>query len=159
MRSYSASESTQMVEKLSDHLIAQNALDQVQIVIDQRRRLRSIRTLLDLIPQADQEAQVRAQLLFARVLCRRANDKAAGGLAFFADQNALQPLPLFVRPDLARHSDVVDRRHEDQKASGQRDVAGDARALLRDRLLGNLDQDLLPLLQQLGDDRQVARLR
>jgi hypothetical protein len=38
-------------------------------------------------------------------------------------------------------------------------MAGDTRALLRNRLLGNLDQNLLALFQQLGDDRQIARLR
>ncbi len=51
------------------------------------------------------------------------------------------------------------RRHENQKAPRQRDVAGDARALLGDGLLGNLHQDLLPRLQQIGNDRQVRGLR
>ena len=75
-----------------------------------------------------------------------------------ADQNALQPLALFVGRDLARDADVVDRRHVDQEASRQRDVAGDARALLADGLLGNLDQNLLAFLQQVADGGQVGGL-
>ena len=70
----------------------------------------------------------------------------------------LQALALFVGGDLARDADVVDRRHEDQEAAGQRDVGGDARAF-RDRLLGDLDEDLLARLQQFGDGRQIGHLR
>ncbi len=43
------------------------------------------------------------------------------------------------------------RRHVHQEAAGQRDVRSDARALLPERLLGNLDDDLLPFLQQVAD--------
>jgi len=72
--------------------------------------------------------------------------------------HALQPLPLFVAGDLARHSDVIHRRHVHQEPSGQRDVAGDARAFLADRLLGDLHQDLLPFLEQVGDLGRRAAL-
>ena len=48
---------------------------------------------------------------------------------------------------------VVHRRHEHQKASRQRDVTRDARALLADRLLGNLDQHFLSFLEQFADLR------
>jgi hypothetical protein len=77
---------------------------------------------------------------------------------FLADQDALETLALLVGGDLTRHADMVHRRHEDQEAARERDVAGDARTLLGNRLLGNLHQDFLPLLQQLTDDRQVAGL-
>ncbi len=53
---------------------------------------------------------------------------------------------------------MIHGRHEDQEAAGQRDVAGDARALLGDGLLRDLYQDLLPLLQQVADDGQVGNL-
>ena len=59
--------------------------------------------------------------------------------------------------DAARHADVVRRRHEDQMAAGQRDDRGDARALGADRLLGDLDEDLLALLEALLDRQRRAR--
>ena len=72
--------------------------------------------------------------------------------------DALQPLALFLGSDLARHADVIHRRHVDQETARQRDVAGDARALLADRLLGDLYQDLLAFFQQVGDQRTCSRL-
>src|ERR1700690_2745667 len=48
---------------------------------------------------------------------------------------------------------MVHRRHEHQKPSRQRDVAGDARALFPDRFLGDLNQNLLSFFQQFADLR------
>ena len=74
-------------------------------------------------------------------------------------EDPLQALALFVGGDLAADADVGDGGHEDQEAAGQRDVGGDARALLGDGLLGDLDQDLLAGLEQVADDGQVGGLR
>ena len=74
-----------------------------------------------------------------------------------AHHDALQPLPLFVGCDLARNSGMVHGRHVDQKPPRQRDVAGNARALLADRLLGNLHQNFLAFLQQIADLRDFLR--
>ncbi|HEX8097712.1 MAG TPA: Rne/Rng family ribonuclease, partial [Pyrinomonadaceae bacterium] len=41
-------------------------------------------------------------------------------------------------------------------SSGQRDVRGDARTIFGDGLLGNLDDDLLPLAQEVGNHRLLA---
>ena len=71
-------------------------------------------------------------------------------------QDAPQPQALFVGGDLAGDAHVVDGRHVDDVPSGQRDVRSDAGALLAERLLGDLDQDFLPLLQQVGDGRSGA---
>ena len=144
--------------KVIAHLVAQNALHQVQVVINKRWCLGRIGTLFDLGPEADQEANVRAQIFFAGPIRRGANDKAATDCSLFADQNALQTLALLVGGNLPRHTHMIHRRHEDQKAAGKRDVTGDARTLLRNRFLGYLHQDFLPLLQQLTDNRQVAGL-
>ncbi len=124
-------------------LVAQNALDERQIVIDQRRGLGRVGALLDLVPQVEQEAQVGAQLFFRRALGRGANDESAGGFAALVHQNALEPLALFVGGDFAADADVRDGGHEDQEAARQGDVRGDARALLGDGLLGDLNQNLL----------------
>src|SRR5713226_5565196 len=51
----------------------------------------------------------------------------------------------------------MNRGHVDQEAAGQRDVAGDARALFAERLLGNLDDDVLAGLQHLGNELGTTR--
>src|SRR3954452_14399753 len=53
---------------------------------------------------------------------------------------------------------MVHRRHVDQKTSGQRDVAGDARAFFADWFFGDLDQNLLAFFEKIRDLRQVLRL-
>jgi hypothetical protein len=53
--------------------------------------------------------------------------------------------------DAARDADVLHRRHVDDVAARERDVARHARALGADRVLGHLDDDLLPLLDDLVD--------
>ena len=75
-----------------------------------------------------------------------------------AQDDALQALPLFLGRDLARHSRVIHGRHVNQETSGQGDVAGDARALLADRFLGNLNQNLLAFFQQIADQGNRCRL-
>src|SRR6266550_7049705 len=48
---------------------------------------------------------------------------------------------------------MIDRRHEYEKASRHRRVRGEARALGADRLLRDLDDDLLAFFQELLDFR------
>ena len=114
---------------------------------------------LDVGPQVEQEAQVAAELLFAGAGGGGADDEAAGGLALFAEQDLLEAAAFAVRLDLARDAGVVDRRHEDQEAAGKGDVRGDAGALLGDGLLGDLAENLLAGLEQVGDGGEVGGLR
>jgi hypothetical protein len=51
----------------------------------------------------------------------------------------------------------MDRRHVDEEAAGQRDVAGDAGALLAERFLGDLDDDVLTGFQHFADELRTAR--
>ena len=142
------------------HLVAQHALHQVEVVIDQRRRLAALGAVLDLSPQMLQKADVGTQFVFLDVGRCRPHDEAAQAVFALAGHDALQTLALFFGIDLARHANVVHRRHVHQEPARQRDVAGDARALLGDWLLGDLDQDFLPFLQQVGDQRQrTVRMR
>jgi len=89
----------------------------------------------------------------------RRSSSGAPSAAALVNQNALQALALFIGLDLAADADVGDGGHEDQEASGQGDVRGDARALLGDRLLGDLNQYLLAGFQEVADDGQVGGLR
>ena len=57
----------------------------------------------------------------------------------------------------ARHAGVIHRGHVDQEASGQRDVAGNAGALLADGFFCDLNQNFLTFFEQFGDQRHVLR--
>ncbi len=116
------------------------------------------RALLDVGPEVEQEAEVAAELFFAGALGCGADDESAGGFALFAEQNFFQAAAFAVGLDLARDAGVVDRRHEDQEAAGQSDVRGDARALLGDGLLGDLNENLLAGLEQVADGGEVGGL-
>ena len=82
-----------------------------------------------------------------------ADDHAAGEAVLLAElaDDAAQARALFARFDLARHADVVDRRHEHQEPARHRHVRGQPRALGAERLLDDLDEDLLAFLQQVFD--------
>src|SRR5580698_1747412 len=140
-------------------LVAQDSLDEREIVIDERGRFGGVGTLLDLVPEVNEEAQVGAELFFRRALGGGADDESARGFAALADENALEAMALFVGGDFAADADVRDSGHEDQEAAGKSDVRSNARALLGDGLLGDLDKDLLAGLEQVGDDGQIGGLR
>ncbi len=98
-------------------LVAQHALDDVQVVIDQRRRLVALGAVLDFRPETFEEADVGAQLVFAGALRGGADDEAAVAVFALAEHDALQALAFFFGGNLARHAGVVHRRHVDQKAA------------------------------------------
>ncbi len=75
-----------------------------------------------------------------------------------AVDDPFQPLALFVRSNLPRHARVIHRGHIHKEPSRQRDVAGDACALLADRLLGNLHQYFLSFFQDVADHHRRTRL-
>ena len=144
------------LRKIGVHLVAQHALHQVQVVIDQGRRLAVLCAVLDLSPQMFKETNVGAQFVFLDIGRCRSNDEAAQSVLALAGNDALETLALFFRIDLARHTDVIHRRHVHQEPPRQRDMAGNARPFLGDRLFSNLDEDLLPFFQQVGNQRLRA---
>src|SRR5260370_15811715 len=132
--------------KASGDLVPQDPLHQIEIVVNQRRRLGGVRSAADLIPQVDEEADIGAQIVFAGSGRGRAHDETAVGFAAFAHYNPLEPMTILFRGDLARDPRLAARGHLDQESSRQSDVAGDARTLLGDRFFSNLYQDLLAFL-------------
>ena len=84
--------------------------------------------------------------------------KPPDGVALLGEEDFFEAAAFAVGLDLAGDAGVVDGGHEDQEAAGERDVRGDARALLGDGLLGDLDEDLLAGLQQVADGGQVGGL-
>src|SRR5581483_8176095 len=84
-----------------------------------------------------------------------ADDHAAGEtvrLAKFA-HDAAEAAALVARFDLARDADVIHGRHEDEEPAGHRYVRGEARAFGAERLLYDLDDDLLAFFQEVLDLR------
>src|SRR5206468_6535338 len=57
--------------------------------------------------------------------------------------------------DLAAHADAFGEWHEDQKATGERDLSSHARPLRRDGLLGNLNDQVLAALEDVLDGRRL----
>src|SRR5260370_6992948 len=51
----------------------------------------------------------------------------------------------------------MNRRHVNEETTRQSDVAGNARALFAERLLGDLDDDVLAGLQHFGNELRAAR--
>ena len=120
-------------------------------MIDQRGGLAFIGTVLDLGPQVFQKTNVGPEFFLRSTLCRSAHDEAAVTVFAFAHHDPLEPLAFLVGRNLAGNSRMVDGRHVHQKTSRERDVAGYAGTLLADGFLGNLHQDLLSFLEQIGN--------
>src|SRR6267142_252691 len=134
--------------------VADAAQDQVQVRVDAGGRLHRLALLAHLVPQPEEELDVRRQLLAGLVLGDGADDEAGARRAVAVDQLA-QPPALLLVLDPAGDPDVIDGGHEDQVPAGQRDVAGDPGALGADGVLHRLDQDLVALLEQVLDLRPL----
>ena len=119
--------------------------------MQQHRRGALVGLGADVLPQVVEELHVAGDFFFGAAFGGGAGDESAHRTRPFALQNALQAQALFVARDLARDAHVFERRHVDHVAARQRDVRGDARALLAERLLGDLNDDFLAFLQQIGD--------
>ncbi len=125
--------------------------------MDQRGSALALPRFENHLPLADEKIHVGPQVVLAFTLRNGPHDEPAAGRPQPLDKAAQALLLLFVL-DAPRDADVIDRRHEHEVASRQGDVRGDAGALGADRLLGHLHQDLLTLLQQLLDMRQLLFL-
>ncbi len=130
--------------------VTYGANDEVGLFVQQVRRLHSVVLLEDLAPELDEHVHVTPQLLVGDPFADGADDEAGAGRSGVFD-DAAQALALFVGVDAFGDADVGDGRHEDDVASGQRDVAGEAGSLGADRLLGDLDEDLLAPFEGLLD--------
>jgi hypothetical protein len=120
--------------------------------------------LSNLGPHLMEIGEVADDVLFGSTASRGPDDDAAGKPVLLAElaDDAAEAGALLARIDFAGHTDMVDRRHEDQKAPRHRHVRGQPGALGAQRLFDDLNQDLLPFLQQVFDLRLrpvIARLR
>ena len=133
--------------------IAQQLADEALLAVDDRRRARRLALLADLGPDRVERVEVADDVFLRPAGGGGADDDAAGEavrLAELAD-DAAQARALLARLDLARDADVIHRRHEHEEAAGHRDVRREAGALGAERLLDDLDEDLLAFLEQVLD--------
>src|SRR5690606_23798863 len=107
--------------------------------------------LADLGPQARQVIDVLLDALLALALAAGGADDETQVLRAIALDVLAQLAALVVALDPARDADVVDRGHAHEVTARERDVASEARALGRDRVLGDLDDDLLAFLEEVLD--------
>jgi hypothetical protein len=97
-----------------------------------------------------QIAKVGSKFLVVSPLADRANDEASRSLAKGLEDSFESDAFFFVL-DPARHADVVHCRHVDEKPSGKRDVGCDPGALAGNAVFRDLDDDLLPFAEKIGD--------
>ena len=133
--------------------IAQQLGDEALLAVDRDRRARRLRLVADLGPDFVERLQVADDVLFRPARRGGADDDAAREAVLLAElaDDAPQAAALLARLDLARHADVIDRRHEHEEPAGHRHVRGQARALRAERLLDDLDEDLLAFAQEVFD--------
>ena len=124
--------------------VADEAAREARLAVDERRRAHEVRLPLDPLPLADQRRAARARTSPGsrpRRPCGRSRRPSLSGRTRCT--SCAQPLALGAVADLAAHADARREGHVDEEAAGQGDLRGDARALGGDRLLGDLDEDVL----------------
>ena len=128
-------------------LVAQQALDEIQIPMDQCRSGFLLGFGTNVGPEISEEPNILNEFVFAAAFRCGTDDESPGQTILVLVNDAFETRTLFIGTDFARHADVIDSRHVHQVSAGHGDVRGDTRALLAERLFGNLNQDLLTLPQ------------
>ena len=137
--------------------IARRLIDQVHVFVKQRRRLRPFVSFEDAVPHSYQHAQVGDQFRLADARGCGPND-GRHPLRANSLHHALETIALVGRFDLARNAGVLSSRHQDQIATGQRDVRRDPRALEAARLLDDLHEDVVASFDLLTDCEAAVAL-
>ncbi len=110
---------------------------------------------LDLVPYRCQVTDVGLEIGLAGPLAGGADDEAeVPGPDPVHDLAQAPAFAIPVDPPRDAHARGPGREH--QVPAGDRDVRGNARALAADRILGHLDDDLLPLCEQRVDPGRLA---
>ena len=133
--------------------IAQQLGDQALLLKEHRRRPPPFHLLADFGPDLMEVREVADDVFLGAAASGRANDDAPGKTVLLAElaHDAAQPAAFLARIDLPRDADVVDRGHENQEPAGHGDVRCQARALGAERLLHDLDEDVLAFLEEIFD--------
>ena len=109
--------------EIRSHVIAEDALDEIQIAMEERRGFALLGARLDFLPRAHQEFDVGFYFFVGGASCGGANDESAATLALgFIDEMA-QASAIFGGSDFARDAGVIERRHVDED-SGREERRG-----------------------------------
>src|SRR5690606_9251206 len=139
-----------VAEEVADH-----AADELGVPVHRRGRLLGSRPRLDLLPAAVQPVELLLQDLAGHLLAHRADDDPARTLGEDVPCHLAEARALVAALDLAAHAHVRGEGHVHEEAPRQGDLRGEPRALRADGLLGDLDEDVLALLQVLLDRREL----
>ena len=137
--------------------IAQQLGDEAGLLVDDGRGPVRLHLLPHVDPDAIEVLEVGEDVILRSILRRRADDDAPAESMLLAEglDDAAQPVPLVPGLDLARYADVIDGRHEHEEPPGERGMRGEPRPFRAQRLLDDLDQDLLAFAEQIRDRRLV----
>ncbi len=132
--------------------IADGALDEASLLIDERRRIRFERELADRIPEANQIFVIALDLRLGAVGARGADNETHSLRQFQRLRRRFQPFAVGRIGDLAR--DAAAARsigHEHAIAPGKREECGEGRALVAALLFHDLHQHHLAAFDHLLD--------
>ena len=134
--------------------VAHDADAEVGLLEDQGGRRGLLDALLEDLVELEQVLQLALEIRTLGAMGRRPDDRAAAAqvelLGLLAEPVAL----LVLQP--ARDADALAGGRVDHVAPGDRELHAQARALGLQGILDDLDDDLLPRLEQVGDARAVA---
>ena len=137
--------------------VAQHALREVQVLVEQRGRGDVAGARVEVAPQLGQVLDVALHLALGRGLRHRADDEAAGvSVRQQQLELAAQAFALGLVLDALRDADVRILRQVDQEPARQAHLRRQARALGADRVLDHLHEQRLALVQDLLDGARIG---
>ena len=127
--------------------IADRALDEGALLVDERRRGRFERKVAHRLPHPQQIFEVAFDLGLGAACSGSAQDHAHALRHLQVLRDVLQPATIFSARDLAADAAAARRvRHQHRIAAGKRKISGERRALRAALLLDHLHQHHLPAL-------------
>ena len=132
--------------------VAQRALDEVALLVDQARGDALERGVAHLAPQAHEILVVALDLGLVPLGAGRADDQPHAGRHLEVGGDGLEPAAVGRVRDLAADAAAARRvGHQHAVAAGQREIGGERGALVAALLLDDLDEEDLPPLDHLLD--------
>ena len=138
-------------EVVDDHLlrpaveeVAQGPRRHVGLEVQRRGAAARGELLPEGLPETEQVVEVSLEVGLRAADSRGAHDHAHVLGRVHAREDSLEALALLLVRDLPADARPRHRRHEDEVAPGHRDVGRERRALVADRVLGDLDDDRVP---------------
>ena len=131
---------------LLGELLADEAQHEIGLLVEELGGLRLVGELGDLLPLRAQPAHVTLELFLCRALGGGAHDEA-GVVRSDAVEDPPQALALVVRQALRDPVGLGLPRHHHEEAAGEAHFLCEASTLVRDRVLRDLHEDELPVLE------------